>query len=337
MASRYSIKIFSLTLMLVSALGLALLGSPVVEAEEGGYGPPTPTNVPSGGSGGGDERSSGPAEPPRSVISGYVYDYSQGNRAGGVKVILDGGGWQLDGVTDSNGYYRFGGLGQGKAVLRLDLPDEAHVVTPDWPLSMGVGEGITANLGFFWGEEPPIPVLFSSELSGTTLTLTVENQTVEDVTGAQISITLPSTLEALPGAKTSQGDVSYSDNKLTVNLGEIAAGETVSTRIVLAERAAAAPEIDSDTDADPGAAGGGIVQALFTYDQEITPQRWQLSTDEAVTAAGETPDVMDAGAETTSVLPVTGGLEAESLLAVLAILLVGGLVFAGWRSGKARR
>jgi len=277
MTSRKALKILILVLVVVGMSGLTVLGPSTVSAE-GKSGPPTPTNVPRGGSGDKDGDHTLP-ELPRSTVSGYVYNYSEAIRAGGVKVILDGGEWQLEVVTDSNGYYRFGELGQGKSVLRLELPGGARSATPDWPLSLGIGEDIVANLGFFWGNDPPIPVLLSAGLSGSTLTVQVENRTVESATGARVDITLPTSLDALPGASTSQGGISYNDNVLTLSLGEITAGDVVITRIRLAPKVSVAPEGRGPGSAAPLLSADGMIQLVFTYDQQITPQRWLLNTD----------------------------------------------------------
>ena len=81
---------------------------------------PTPTNIGEGGGngggirGGGNGNDGGTPIPPKARIFGFVYDYSNAAYQSGVTVVIDGGGWQVETVTDSNGYYEIGNLGIGK-------------------------------------------------------------------------------------------------------------------------------------------------------------------------------------------------------------------------------
>ena len=150
---------------------------PVEDGDE----PPDRPDVPSNGDNGGgekgeDEDSSTPV-PPGATVSGFVYNYSDMAPGGGVKVIIDGGGWRAETISEENGYYRFGNLGSGAGILNLELPPGVHPVVFNWPVRLHSGESLQLNLGYYWGDEPDMPLLVSGEISDNLLTVQVEIRT----------------------------------------------------------------------------------------------------------------------------------------------------------------
>ena len=171
-------------LLAVIGLGIALAWSQTPLAAHAQR--PTPTNV---GQESGEEA---PQPPPNAAISGIVYDYSSGSPAPGVTVVLDGGGWGVETVSDDHGNYRFGGLGSGSAVLNLRLPPGAQATAPDWPVDTRGQGSSPVNLGFYWGDDPPLPVRLTASAepgvasvgSEVLLTVRVQNRTSETATGS---------------------------------------------------------------------------------------------------------------------------------------------------------
>ena len=128
-----------LLLVAIVAIVLIILGSLPVGSTQAQGGPePTPTDIGSGGDSdddSDDDDDGDGALPPRPVagLSGFVYDYSGGVYEGGVTVIFKtDGGWQSEAVTDSNGFYQFGGLDSNGGILNLRLPPGVQAAAPDW-------------------------------------------------------------------------------------------------------------------------------------------------------------------------------------------------------------
>jgi hypothetical protein len=269
MTSGWQMRAVLLVTLLVALVALTVLPSPSAAAL-GAKPPPTPTSE---GGGGGKDRKTTPV-PPKATISGYVYDYSIAARKGEAKVVLDGGGWRLETVTDSNGYYRFGDLGVGTAVLRLYLPPEATPVTPEWVLNLESGGSYTVNLGYYWGHNPPIPVILSGTLSGNTLRLQVENRTDEAATGAVIDIQLPPQYEPLTRAYASQGKADYQPGHIRVVVADVPAGRKATITVSLTKKpTAAAQAADVSQDFTLLRQISDKLQVVFVYDQQLTPQR----------------------------------------------------------------
>lgn len=194
---------------------------------------PTATNV-GGGSSGSSSRDDTPAPGQVGQISGVVYNFSAGGAPEpGLTVVLDGGGWQAEAVTDSNGYYQFAGLGASKAVLNLRLPPTAHALMPDWPVFTANTRGETTNLGFYWGDTPPLPVLMS--VSPATIQAPVNqtfrfqvsalNQSGADASDVLIDVRLPSGIVAVE-ATTTHGLIDFSEHRIWGQLGTLPNGQT---------------------------------------------------------------------------------------------------------------
>jgi hypothetical protein len=284
---------------------------------------PTPTNVGEGGGEGRGGRQELPPGPPGALVSGFVYDYSKATRQSGITVMIEGGGWQAQTVSDSNGYYQFANLGAGDGVLNLSLPPGAHAVAPNWPVSFGSGADVRVNLGYYWGDNSPVPVRLSSDLKDSTLTVQVANHAGETATGGVVDVLLPLDVKASPVVQASQGAVDYSEHRLRVAVGAIPAETGVTVEIPLEPVGTA-----SFSSRGPGQAvplsqpPSAPIRVLFTYDQQATPQLIAV----------------DLGSPVQTLMPVTGnGLDTRSLVTLsLPILLVLGLAAAGWWALKVK-
>ena len=320
--------------------------------------PPTPTNIttpgttpiPGGGrgKGGGEE---GTPVPPGMGVWGYVYDYSARMRQPGIPVILDGGGWRAETVSDSNGLYQFFNLGAGSAVINLRLPPGTHPVAPDWPISLS-GVNVRVDLGYYWGDNPPLPVLLSGGLQDSSLVVQVENRTSEKTTGGLVDVRLPTDMKALPAVQLSQGTLDYSEHRVRVMVGDIPAGTKATITIPVQKGAASLFDRRSPGQAAPLPQSTAKIQIAFTYDQQITPQLVALAPDQVSSiaapvaqAATATPTLLPPAATPTpraatpAPLPVTGNSPQDNgivsvLLPALLVLILG---VAGWWSLRARR
>jgi hypothetical protein len=296
---------------------------------------PTPTNVgEGGGGGGGGEGKEGkggrqelPPGPPGALVSGFVYDYSKATRQSGITVMIEGGGWQAQTVSDSNGYYQFANLGAGEGVLNLSLPPGAHPVAPNWPVSFGSGADVRVNLGYYWGDDSPVPVRLSSNLKDSTLTVQVANRAGETATGGVVDILLPLDVKASPVVQASQGAVDYSERRLRVAVGAISAETQVTVEIPLEPVGTTSFNSRGPGQAVPlSQPPSAPIRVLFTYDQQATPQLIAVDLEQVAPAPVQT------------LMPVTGkGLSTRSLVTLsLPILLVLGLGAAGWWALKVK-
>lgn len=311
---------------------------------------PTPTNIGGGGGGGGggngngggdsddDDRST--PKPPGARVSGYVYNYSSGGYAGGIAVVLKGGGWQVETVTDSNGFYQIGDLGFGQAVLNLRLPPDAHQLGPDWPVLLASGADLRVDLGFYWGDAPTFPVALTSNLMNDMLYVQIENHTPDTVTGGLLEIELPAMLVASPAIEASMGSVDYGEHRVHVTIDDLPSGAKVTVQVPVQGQT-----VPQYAQADSG------VKVLFTYDQQATPQIVQLdsqalasapasSSSPAATATPSgatsafTPPTPAVSSAEIKPLPVTGRpLSPIGTIHMIWPILVGlGLAGAGWHS-----
>jgi hypothetical protein len=341
------VKMLLVMTVLMGLVSLAVSPPPGALAQS----PPTPTNVttpapphpPSQGGGkeGGKEGST--PMPPGMMVSGYVYDYSNRMRQPGIPVILDGGGWRAETLSDSNGLYQFFNLGAGSAVLNLRLPPGTHAVAPDWPVSLS-GVNVRVDLGYYWGDNPPLPVLLSGSLQDSNLLVQVENRTSETTTGGLVDVRLPTNTKALPGIQLSQGTLDYSEHRLRVMVGDIPAGTKATLTIPVQGAAASLLNRRSPGQAAPLPQSTAVIQIAFTYDQQITPQLVAVAPNQAASIAAPAAQVAATStplppAATPAPLPVTGtGPEDNGIVAVLLpALLVLMLGAAGWWSLRARR
>jgi hypothetical protein len=360
MTSARLVKMLLVMTVLAGLASLAVSPPPGALAQS----PPTPTNVtspvpptrPSQGGGGEGGKEAGTPMPPGMMVSGYVYDYSSRMRQPDIPVILDGGGWRAETVSDSNGLYQFFNLGTGSAVLNLRLPPDTHAVAPDWPVSLS-GVNVHVDLGYYWGDNPPLPVLLSGGLQDSDLLVQVENRSDEKTTGGLVDVRLPTDLKALPGIQLSQGTLDYSERRVRVIVGDIPAGAKATLTIPVQKAAASLLNRRSPGQAAPLPQSGAHIQVAFTYDQQITPQLVVIGLNQAASSAASAASAAPAAqvaatatpppptvtptsqAATPAPLPVTGNSpEDNGIVAVaLPIVLVLVLGAAGWWSLRARR
>jgi len=345
------VKMLLVMAVLMGLVSLAVLPPPGALAQS----PPTPTNVGTsaphqGGGKGEGGKEAGTPMPPGMMLSGYVYDYSNRMRQPGIPVILDGGGWREEAVSDSNGLYQFFNLGAGSAVLNLRLPPGAHAAAPDWPVSLG-GPAMRIDLGYYWGDTPPLPVLLSGGLQDSNLLVQIENRSNETTTGGLVDVRLPTSMKALPGVQLSQGTLDYSERRVRVMVGDIPAGSKATLTIPVQKAAANLLNRRSPGQAAPLPQSTANIQIAFTYDQQITPQLVAVAPDQAASIAAPAAQVAATStplpptatpatpAATPAPLPVTGNSPEDNgivavLLPVLLVLVLGA---AGWWSLKAKR
>jgi hypothetical protein len=364
MTSSRLVKMLLVMAVLAGLASLAVSPPPGVLAQS----PPTPTNIttpatprpPKGGGGGEGGKEAGTPMPPGMTVSGYVYDYSNRMRQPGIPVILDGGGWRAETVSDSNGLYQFFNLGAGSAVLNLRLPPGTHAVAPDWPVSLS-GVNVHVDLGYYWGDNSPLPVLLSGSLQDSNLLVLVENRTGDPATGSLIDVRLPVDMKALPGAQLSQGTLDYSEHRLRVMVGDIPAGAKATLTIPVQRAGANLLNRRSPGQAAPLPQAAANIQIAFTYDQQITPQLVAVAPNQAASSAASAAPAAQVAATATPLppsaqpplgtaaptpqaatpapLPITGNSpEDNGIIAVaLPALLVLLMVVAGWWSLRARR
>lgn len=251
--------------MIVLAVGLSVAGIFLPDPWPAAYAQrPTPTNIPSGPPAG----EPGPGEPGgpsrTGTVSGLVFNYSTGRPQGGMGVVLDGGGWAAETVSDSEGRYIFRGLGSGPATLRLRLPEGATPVNPDLLVYTGPGLEVNVNLGYYTGDRSPVPVLLTgayAPVEGATdrlmLNLLVENRGTIDVTGVLVDARLPAGQQIM-SAQVSQGWADAVGLRAQVHLGDLAQGRKASVSLLIN---LSSPE-----------AAEKAMRATLTYDQQMTSQ-----------------------------------------------------------------
>ena len=233
--------------------------------------PPAATNTPAPGGGSHKDNSTPPPTPMTGVVQGYVYNYSDAAYAPNITVVLDGGGWQAQTVTTSDGHYIFAGLGSSPAALQLRLPPQAHSVMPDYPVHTGSSTPGDTNVGFYWGENPPIPVILSVEEESVAaapgspfnLTVNVKNQSGGEATGGEIDVQLPGEMTALK-AKINSGQVDFTEHRVWGRLETLPDGETAHLQLQL--------KLNEGSDLQDGS-----IQIIFTYQEQITPQLIRVS------------------------------------------------------------
>ncbi len=300
MTRLFKLSLFLLCLTLLNWPGLALA------QEEPPDRPPIPP-IDDGGDGGtnggpvqdGDESSDGEEGPTQSfnrAVSGYVYDYSGYVWAAGVTVVLDGGGWQAEAVTDTNGYYRISGLGGGRAVLNLRLPPGTHPVVFDWPVYPS-GSEARVNLGYYWGNKSPLPVHLAGEVEGNVLSIRVVNQTDKAVAGSRLKVLLPAAIRSEPAIQAGQGSLAlYDSHNLEVELGELAAGKEATVEVSLS----AVPGRES-------AWADQNIQLILTYDRQLTPIMAAVAPGMFMNQAAASPAPASGPARAISATPPAAG------------------------------
>jgi len=279
-------------------------------------------------------------------VQGFVYNYSNGLAPeAGIPVVLDGGGWQAETVTDSNGFYRFAGLGNGPARLSLRLPPGAHEVAPRWPINTGEAASTNTNLGIYWGDDPLLPVTLSLDAPDGVdgagqpfeLVVTIHNRSGGDATNIVAKVNLPPGFTALEAAA-DPGEAETDSQTAQMTLDSLPTDQT-ATLTMQAQFGGANPPAE-----------GTEAEALLTYLEQPVVQRvaLSLSVGEMKTAAA-TPTAAEVAAQTTaatpqatpeSLIPTTGGGGIASNAwpsIILSLLFLAGLGVAGFRAFQRKR
>ena len=262
---------------------------------------PTATNI--GGQPDSDSDDDDPGPPPLTGnLQGYVYDYSAGGAPQpNVVVVLDGGGWQAETFTDSSGYYQFHGLGAGSAILNLKLPPGTHPLMPDWPVHTANPAGTLINLGYYWGDPPPLPVLLSANPTSVStpanqafsLQLNVRNQSGGPASDPVVDLRLPTAVDAYT-VHISKGQFDFSEHRIWGYFGELADGETGTMTVGI--------QFDQ-----PVAQSGLTAKALLHYVEQLTSQSLEIEI-----TAGEPVSQAPAAQVATAAPPSTERAPVES-------------------------
>lgn len=345
-------KKFHLTNLILACLCLLLsstwMGTGSALAQEPEPRPTLPaTNGGNGGDDDGDHTGNGNHDsaplPQTGRVSGFVYSYSDYAYVSGVKVLLDGGGWQAETITDSRGFYQFSGLGAGRGVINLQLPPGAQAVVFDWPVQVGNGADLRVDLGYYWQDPSALPVLISGHVAGQVLYLEVKNQTTGKINGGMLEITSPVDQQLSPAVTASQGEIAdYGPYRIRFAVGTMEPAANITVNVPL--------EKIISLSVEPAEAN---IQAAFTYDQQKTPlvvkidsnqpDAASVSPSQAVAAATPLPSSpplaappAPTAAKPISPLPTTGNTPQSTGLVGLIppILLLLILGWVGWRTFK---
>ena len=291
-----------LMLLFVMSLGLMLPSAPV---EAQGTPKSTPTNEPSGGSSTGSKGNGNPQKNKKETglddgkhgggISGYVYNYSTGNPQGNVLVVLEGESWRVETVSDSNGFYQIGNLGDGAGVLNVRLPMVYQPVNANWPVMIHRSVDLTANLGYYTGpsSQSSLPVQLSAVIENGVLHAQVENRTDTRITNGRLSVLMPDGMSNGQSMQVSgtAGNRQYSQQGSMIQMAEVAGSERVDVQMALDQVAHIVIKSD-DYDASsieagshpfgPGPAEFAFrpkIEVRFEYDQQPTAQLVAFAPD----------------------------------------------------------
>lgn len=318
---------------------------------------PTATNV--GGSSsnsGSNDKDDAPAPISAGGLHGYVYDFSAGGSAApGIAVVLDGGGWQAETVTDSNGYYQFTGLGSSAATLNLRLPAGAHALMPDWPVHTAGPVNNNTNVGFYWGNAPILPVQMAvtpenlqvSADQAFSFQVTALNQSGNPASNVFVEARFPASLVILQATAT-HGQVSFSDHYISGRIDTLNQDETGVLTISARFAQNAAPQTEQP-------------RITLTYAEQLTPQvlepnfsaiapQNQITTQSPPVSTTDTKTANDKASsnpvplpsdttineQPTSLIPTTGDFETANHhhkpILALSLLSIIWMSFAGIRS-----
>jgi uncharacterized repeat protein (TIGR01451 family) len=223
-------------------------------------------------------------------LRGTVINWGFQNEPG-VALRLGGGGWETLQATSSEGSYQFGPLGQGVAVLSVDLSaEQAATLRPmadDVAIPLRCDFEMVANLGVYSSAERPDPpatltmgLSQAAVLPGKQVTfyLTVKNGMPHAISHVFITDLLPAGL-AVVGTTATRGSVEVLDGRMvTVALGDLPQGGQETIELV--------------AEADAGLASGARLTntATLLYAESAADQAWaSLTVGGAAPMAETTP------------------------------------------------
>jgi uncharacterized repeat protein (TIGR01451 family) len=251
------------------------------------------------------------------------------------KVILRGGGWDLETISDDNGYYYFKGLGTDNVFLNLALPEGSDLtpMTTDLALQTKGSGQLIINLGLYSSPTAPtLPIEMSMSVEpevarpGSVVVYTIQatNRLPHGISQVLVTDYLPTGLVPVE-ATVSHSTVEILDNLIIADIGEMAVEDTAVVII----------EARVEDNVTPGT----VIQnrASFIYAESVAVQALASLTiggaRPTAKPATETPTVMETPAviETPAVtttpespgdLPVTGfGLPIAGFLFALLVLI----------------
>ncbi len=283
-------KIFLPIMGLLFLLGALLPPSPVAHAQ--GTPLPPPTSIPQQGEPEKKhkEHDSGESVGHGAGISGIVFNYSTGAAQPGIVVEIEGEeqSFRAETITDDRGYYQFGGLGSGQAMLNVHVPAGSVSVTPNWPVMLKPSTDQVINLGFYVSNQPamqggasPIAVMVSGMLLNDHIELQVDNRLNETVKGGKLEVQLFSGVEASPAIQTTQGMVQFGVSHVQIDLNELVSGGQVKVQIPV-------KNFPAVTQADLASQSQSKVRVIFSYDNQPTPQLLNLIPHELVASMAKT-------------------------------------------------
>ncbi|MDM8521216.1 hypothetical protein QUF64_14315 [Anaerolineales bacterium HSG6] len=276
-----------LMLLFVMSLGVMLPSTP---ARAQGTPKPTPTTIPNDGGSKGDgnpqkSKESGLDDGKHGGgISGHVFNYSTGGPQGNVLVVLEGPSWRVETVSDSNGFYQIGNLGNGTGVLNVRLPMVYQPVNANWPVTIERGIDQTANLGYYTGPQSSLPVQLSAVIENGILYAQIENNTDVGITNGRLSVYTPDGMPSSQSVQVATSGSQYSQNGSTVQMAEMAGSERVDVQMALdgvSHIVIESADYDaSDIEAGSHPFGPGPaefafrpkIEVIFEYDQQPTAQ-----------------------------------------------------------------
>ncbi|MFB0535871.1 MAG: hypothetical protein ACETWR_12920 [Anaerolineae bacterium] len=234
------ITIIAITVLV--ALGLSLLWLPLPADAGPALQPPRPT-LPSGPPGGEPGGEGGEGEPgglTGTTLHGLVVNWNYHNEPH-AKVRLKGGGWDLETLSDDNGYYYFKGLGTDNVLLNLALPEgsDRTPMTTDLALRLKGRGQLVVNLGLYTGPTTPgLPVDISmsvepeSAVQGDAVLYTIQatNSLPHGISQVLVTDCLPEGLVPVE-ATVSHSTVEIWNNLIIADIGEMAAGDTAVVTI----------------------------------------------------------------------------------------------------------
>lgn len=237
-------------------------------------------------------------------LRGTVINWGYQNEPG-VSVRLSDGGWEVTGITSTDGRYQFGPLGQGVAFLSMDLsPKQADILRPmadDVAIRLRCDFDVIANLGLYSSpDRPDPPAILTMKVSklvllpGQTVTfyLMLENGMSHAISHVFVTDYLPEGLTVTDVAATAGTVEVLNERMVTVALGELSQGGQVTVQIV--------------AQADPALAYGTRLRntASLLYAESAADQAWV--TLEVGSTAGEaavTPTPLPSPAPTQPITP----------------------------------
>jgi len=250
--------------------------------------PPPPPGPTGGGAKGEKEAQAGSC----AGLRGTVINWGFQNEPG-VTLRLSDSGWETTQVTSSDGNFQFGPLGQGVALLSVELSSKQietlRPMADDVAIRLRCDSDMIANLGLYSSPGRPDPpatltmrVSQAALMPGETVVfyLPIENGMSHAISHVFVTDFLPDGL-TVTDVTTTRGTIEVLDGQMvTVNIGDLPQGAKEMIQIV--------------AQADPSLAYGARLKntASLLYAESAADQAWatlMVGTSAEVSAATATP------------------------------------------------